>query len=120
MKRIAVIDDKNEITEALYELFTNFDYDVHAFKSAEELLGVISNCKPDLIICDVMMPGIDAFELFIQLKENKDTTSIPFLILSADANKHQQTKSREMGIYDYITKPYDSMELLDKVRKYIG
>ncbi|MGD8778437.1 MAG: response regulator [Ignavibacteria bacterium] len=120
MKKIAVVDDKNEIVEALDELFSNFDYQVDGFRSAEDLLKVISNSKPDLIICDVMMPGKDAFELFSELKQGDDTKHIPFFILSADANKSQRIKSIEMGICEYITKPYDSFELLDKVREYIG
>ncbi len=120
MKKIAVIDDKSEIIEALEELFTNFNYRVDGFKSAEDLLKVIHNSKPDLIICDVMMPGLDAFQLYSELKDSDDTKNIPFLILSANANKDQKIKSKELGISDYITKPYDSIKLLEKVRNYIG
>jgi CRP-like cAMP-binding protein/CheY-like chemotaxis protein len=71
--------------------------------------------KPDLIICDIMMPELDGYGVLHMLSKNQETASIPFIFLTAKAEKADHRKGMSMGADDYLTKPFDDMELLSAV-----
>jgi CRP-like cAMP-binding protein/CheY-like chemotaxis protein len=71
--------------------------------------------KPDLIICDIMMPVLDGYGVLHLLSKNKETANIPFIFLSAKAERSDFRKGMEMGADDYVTKPFDDIELLNAI-----
>jgi len=72
---------------------------------------------PDLILCDIMMPEMDGYEVLYLLSKNPETTSLPFIFLTAKAEKTDFRKGMNMGADDYITKPYEEMELLGAIER---
>src|SRR5690606_19326999 len=71
--------------------------------------------KPDLIVCDIMMPELDGYEVLNILSKDEDTAAIPFIFLTAKAEKSDFRKGMTLGADDYLTKPYDDVELLNAI-----
>lgn len=71
--------------------------------------------KPDLIVCDIMMPELDGYGVLHLLRKNEDTQSIPFIFLTAKTERTDLRKGMEMGADDYITKPFEDIELLNAI-----
>lgn len=104
--KILVVDDNTEMLALLQESFSK-DFNVIVAQNAEQALEMVKNETPSLIITDVMMPGMDGFELTRQLKQNKYTMSIPVIILSAKNASQEQITGFDAGADAYIGKPFD-------------
>lgn len=104
--KILVIDDNVEVLMLLQEAFSN-EFRVVVAQNAEQALEEIKNDMPILIITDVMMPGIDGFELTRRLKQNKHTMSIPIVILSAKNSSQEKIIGLDVGADAYIDKPFN-------------
>lgn len=115
MKKILVIEDNNEVRENIAEILELSDYKV--FTAENGKIGVELALKelPDLIICDIMMPVLDGYGVLHLLNKHIETYGIPFIFLTAKAEKTDLRKGMEMGADDYITKPFDSIELLNAI-----
>lgn len=112
MKTILVIDDNNEIRENTAEILALAGYHVHAAENGKKGVELAIKEKPDLIVCDIMMPELDGYGVLHLLKMNPDTEQIPFIFLTAKTERLDFRKGMEMGADDYITKPFDDIELL--------
>ncbi len=88
-------------------------------QSGEEALQQIPEKQPDLILLDIMMPGMDGFEVCKKLKENPDTRETPIIFLTAKASDEDIVHGFESGAVDYVTKPFKSTELKARVRTHI-
>ena len=112
MKQILIIEDNKEVRENTAEILELASY--KALVAANGKIGVelAIRHKPDLIICDIMMPELDGYGVLHMLGRNPDTSSIPFIFLTAKIEKTDLRKGMEMGADDYITKPFDDVELL--------
>lgn len=115
MSRILIIEDDKEIIETLTELLTLEGYDVLSASSGREGIKFALKHHPDLIICDIMMPELDGYEVIKTLHQNKATFSIPFLFLTAKTAKSDLRLGMELGADDYITKPYDDNDILNAI-----
>jgi CheY-like chemotaxis protein len=115
MKTILLIEDNNEMRENTTEILELDNYKVIAAKNGKEGVELAQKNKIDLIICDVMMPVLDGYGVLHLLNKNPETASIPFIFLTAKAERSDLRKGMEMGADDYITKPFDDMELLNAV-----
>jgi len=115
MKSVLVIEDNKAVIENIEEILDMAGYKV--FTAANGLLGVDAAIKqsPDLIICDIMMPELDGYGVLHMLSKNSKTASIPFIFLTAKADRVDFRKGMEMGADDYITKPFEGVELLNAV-----
>jgi putative two-component system response regulator len=91
-------------------------YKVSQSKSGEDALKIIHRSLPDLILLDVMMPGLDGFETCRRLKEDKTTQNIPVLFVSARENLEDISKGFRVGGVDYITKPFQNEEVRERVK----
>jgi two-component system, OmpR family, alkaline phosphatase synthesis response regulator PhoP len=116
-KRILVVDDEPHIVNLIKfslpdEIYTTYE----AFSGLEAMEKVFTE-NPDLIILDLMMPGIDGFEVCKRLKENPNTCEIPIVILSAKTQLQSKIKGVSLGAEDYITKPFDPVELEARVKR---
>ncbi|MCG7857618.1 response regulator [Flavihumibacter sp.] len=115
MKRILIIDDHNEIRENIAEILTLGGY--HAFTAENGKKGVELALveKPDLVVCDIMMPELDGYGVLHLLRKNPETEHVPFIFLTAKVERSDFRKGMEMGADDFITKPFDDIELLNAI-----
>lgn len=114
-KTIAIIEDNNEIRENLCEILELSGYTTFEASNGIEGIKVIRNNTPDLILCDVMMPELDGFGVLRILNNDPSLMNIPFMFLTAKSEKEDFRKGMRLGADDYITKPYDDVELLDTI-----
>ncbi|MBP6618634.1 response regulator [Lacihabitans sp. CCS-44] len=115
MKRILLIEDNNEIRENTAEILELDGYEVITAENGKIGVELASNSKPDLIICDIMMPVLDGYSVLHLLSKNPETENIPFIFLTAKADRQDFRKGMEMGADDYITKPFDDVDLLNAI-----
>ncbi|MGF1485888.1 MAG: response regulator transcription factor [Prochloraceae cyanobacterium] len=115
MTKILVIEDELPVRENLVELLEAEDYETYGTENGS--IGAIwaYNNYPDLIICDVMMPEIDGYEVLSILQENPVTASIPFIFLTAKADKTDIRSGMNLGADDYLTKPFTRQEVLSAI-----
>jgi CheY-like chemotaxis protein len=108
---ILIVDD-DERNRKLLDVFTRADgYRTISSKNGAEALALAASCKPRLILLDLMMPGMDGFEVVRHLKENPVTQAIPVLIVSALDDIASQQRITAGGVDDFIRKPVDRWEL---------
>lgn len=115
MKKILIIEDNDEVRENTAEILELSNYKVVTAENGKTGVEKALHEKPDLIICDIMMPVLDGYGVFHLLSKHKETSSIPFIFLTAKSEKSDFRKGMEMGADDYITKPFDGIELLNAV-----
>nr|WP_117624837.1 response regulator [Sphingobacterium deserti] len=115
-KKILIIEDNFEIREGTAEVLSlTGDYEI--LTAADGKVGVdlaIKN-KPDLILCDIMMPELDGYGVLYMLSKNEVTAGIPFIFMTAKSERADLRKAMEMGADDYLTKPFDDIELLNAI-----
>ncbi len=114
-KKIVLIEDNAAVRENIEEILQLAAYEVHSAPNGKKGVDIVLNEKPDLIICDIMMPELDGYGVLHMLSKNPKTSSIPFIFLTAKADRTDFRKGMEMGADDYITKPFDDIELLNAV-----
>lgn len=115
MKKILVIEDNEDVRENLEEILELADYEVETAENGKTGVEKAQAYLPDLILCDVMMPVLDGFGVLRILGRKPETADIPFVFLTAKAEKSDFRKGMNLGADDYITKPFDDVELLDAV-----
>jgi DNA-binding response OmpR family regulator len=116
LTKILVIEDEAPTRDKIVTVLKYEDYEVIDAPNGRE--GVISarENRPDLIICDVLMPDMNGYGALAALRDDPDTSVIPVIFLTAAASRADMRKGMEMGADDYITKPYTVEELLAAVR----
>ncbi|GAB4414124.1 MAG: hypothetical protein OHK0039_21700 [Bacteroidia bacterium] len=115
MKKILLIEDNPDMRDNTSEILELADYSVLTASNGKEGVALAKTEKPDLIICDIMMPELDGFGVLRMLDKNPETAAIPFIFLTAKAEKSDFRKGMNLGADDYITKPFDDVELLDAI-----
>lgn len=115
MKTILVIEDNEDIRENVAEILTLSDYKVLTAANGKEGIEVAQKHVPDLIICDIMMPGVDGYGVLHILHKDPTTQNIPFIFLTAKSERSDFRAAMEMGADDYITKPFAGNELLNAI-----
>ncbi len=114
-RRIIVIEDNKDVRENLVEILTLANYDVLEAENGKRGVEMIISQKPDLILCDIMMPELDGFGVLHILNSNPEVNKIPFIFLTAKSEKEDLRKGMGLGADDYITKPFDDAELLQVI-----
>ncbi len=117
MKRILVVDDEIGALTLIGIMLERGGFEVLKAKDAEQALSVLELETPDLIILDVMMPGMDGIELCRLLRERPDTADLPILILSARGDAKSVMDGMDAGASDYLPKPILHHDLVAKVRR---
>ncbi|MFZ0452586.1 MAG: response regulator [Ignavibacteriaceae bacterium] len=115
MKKILVIEDDLPIQQVIIDILENEGYKIFSAGNGELGLSLAKEVNPDLIICDVMMPVMDGYEVISGLIKDKETSKIPFIFLSAKVEKDNIIHGFELGADDYLTKPFKIVELLNAV-----
>ncbi len=115
-KTIFAIDDEEDILEIIKVNLTGSDYAVQTFTSAEGALDAMKKNLPDLIILDIMMSGMDGYEMCRHIRSVPEYRSLPIIFLSAKSEEFDRVLGLELGGDDYITKPFGVKELLSRVK----
>jgi len=115
MKTILLIEDNKDVRENTAEILELSNYRVLTAENGKKGVALATKEKPDLIICDIMMPVLDGYGALHLLSKNKETANIPFIFLTAKTERRDLRKGMEMGADDYITKPFDDVELLSAI-----
>ena len=116
---VLMVDDTPANLGVLYELLSEAGYDVLVAEDGESALERAAYARPDLILLDVMMPGIDGFETCRRLKERPDTRDIPVIFMSALSDTVDKVKGLRLGAVDYVTKPFQHEEVLARVHTHL-
>ncbi len=114
-KKILLIEDNDEIRENTGEILSIAGYDVITAENGKVGVDMANKHIPDLIICDIMMPELDGYGVLHVLSKHPETARIPFIFLSAKAERTDVRKGMDLGADDYLTKPFDDTELLNAV-----
>lgn len=117
MKHILLVEDNDEIRENTAEILELAGYKVYAAPNGKAGIELAINHLPDLIVCDVMMPVLDGYGMLHLLQKNQELNRIPFIFLTAKAERTDLRKGMEMGADDYITKPFSDIELLTAIER---
>ena len=118
-KTIMIVDDEHIINKAIEDIFKPEGYNVIKAESGLEALEKSKKIIPDLILLDIMMPGMDGWDTCAKIKANKKTEKIPIVFLTAKIDPI----SRSMGMLaskDYITKPFQYKDIVSRVKNIIG
>lgn len=116
---ILIIDDTPDNIKVLYQFLVGVGFEVLIAEDGEEGIQVTKNAHPDLILLDVMMPGINGFEVCQILKEDKATCEIPIIFITALSQTSDKIKGFELGAADYVTKPFQQKEVLARITAHL-
>ncbi|HID57186.1 TPA: response regulator, partial [Candidatus Poribacteria bacterium] len=115
-KLIAIVDDEPDILELIRYHLEKERFEVREFRDGEGLLSFIETTLPDLVILDLMLPGIDGLEVCRVLKGDKRTSSVPIIMLTAKGSEIDKVVGLELGADDYVVKPFSPRELVARVK----
>jgi len=115
MKSVLIIEDHDDIREGTAEILEMAGYEVYAAPEGKSGVELALKHRPDIILCDIMMPNLDGYGVLFLLGKHAETASIPFIFLTAKSERADMRKAMEMGADDYLTKPFDDMELLNAI-----
>lgn len=115
MKVVLFIEDNLEILDNVTELLELNNYKVVSAINGVEGISVASEVKPDIILCDIMMPELNGYEVLKVLKNNPSTAKIPFIYVTASAEKSEIKIGLDLGADGYIRKPFESDELINTI-----
>jgi len=113
--KILLIEDNQEVRENTAEILELADYDILTAENGKIGVELAKKHLPDLIICDIMMPELDGYGVLHVLSKIATTATIPFIFLTAKAEKNDFRKGMKMGADDYLTKPFEETELLESI-----
>jgi CheY-like chemotaxis protein len=117
LKKIFLVDD-DEIYLSMLETLLKDKYELIAAKSGKEALeNLIKGVIPNLILLDILMPDLDGWETFNRLRAISFLQDVPIVFLTSVVESNEVKRAEEMGAADYITKPYDKDDLLDRIEK---
>jgi len=118
MPRVLVVDDDPQVVRLLRVNLELEGYDVVSAADGQQALDAVDAESPDLVVCDVMMPGMDGVEVVRRLRADKKT--VPVVMLSAKAMRSDMKAGLDAGANEYVTKPFDPAELIEVVDRLLG
>lgn len=116
-QRILVVDDDEHIRKSLAQYLEMEDFDVDVASSGPEALNRAGRQAPDLVLLDIMMPGMDGFEVVEKLRQESATRQVPIILLTARGQDTDVIKGYQLGVSSYLTKPFNLDELVDTIRE---
>lgn len=109
---ILVVEDNIDLNMAICEILESYNFIAHSAKDGYDALAWLKANKPDMILCDIMMPGMDGYTLLKHTRADTELRTLPFIFLTARTSVADQRLAKEIGIEDYLTKPVDSNDLI--------
>ena len=120
MAMILIVDDDPDIGELLSVRLKANGYDAEVASDAIQAVGKAYELKPDLVLLDYMLPGGDGIAVFEKLKTSEFTKDTPVIFITAHATENIREQALGMGATDFITKPFNATELIEKIKKALG
>ena len=120
MKKILIVDDEKDIVETLSFMLKAKGFECISAYDGETGLSLAKTQQPDLVILDVMMPKINGYKICRLLKFDNKYKDIPIIMVTARSQAEDKLIGEETGADEYITKPFEFSEILDKINKYLG
>lgn len=117
-KKVLIVDDDPDILEALKLTFEMDGYETHTITKGEETYEQVEQFKPDIIVLDVLLSGKDGRTICKNLKNDKNTSTTPIIMISAHPDADKSTK--EVGADDFLAKPFDTHVLISKVAELLA
>lgn len=114
-KKVLIIEDNDDIRESTAEVLDLAGYETFTAKHGKLGVEMALNHLPDVILCDIMMPELDGYGVLYLLNKNQKTANIPFIFITAKTERADMRKGMEMGADDYLTKPFDDIELFKAI-----
>ncbi|MEW8046080.1 MAG: response regulator, partial [Candidatus Thiodiazotropha sp.] len=114
--RILAVDDEPAVGEMLRFILEQDGFQADFVENATQAINQIRKAKPDLILLDWMLPGMSGLELAGRLKKDRETASIPIIMLTAKGEEDDKVRGLDIGAEDYVTKPFSARELLARIR----
>ncbi len=115
-KRILLVEDEQSLAKLVKQRLEKEGFEVEVTSDGEEALNLSSSFAPDLIILDIMLPGIGGYEVCSRLRTTKITKNTPIIMFTARGGDMDKAMGFQCGANDYIVKPYDPKILLEKIR----
>ena len=119
-RKILVIDDQRFVTRLLSHILEGAGYDVLIANSGQEALLLLRDDVPALVICDIMMPNADGFEVISNIRADARLKLVPIVVLTARSQHSDIEAARQAGANEYLTKPFSSQQVLECVRRYLS
>ncbi|MBD3245835.1 MAG: response regulator [Candidatus Omnitrophica bacterium] len=120
-RKVLVVDDEPHLLKITkLNLERTGKYEVRTLSDSTQTLAEVSSFQPDVILLDILMPDLDGFELCRQLKAGSATKNIPVIALSALDTDHDRQKMAELGAADFLIKPIEKQDLIDKIEGVLG
>lgn len=119
-KKILIIDDDLRLDKMLVFMFEGLGFKTEFADSGSHGLELLTHFKPDAIILDLMMPGMDGFEVCERIKKDTTLQDIPVMVLTALPSSVHKERAFSLGACAYIEKPFVSAKLIDKIKEVIG
>ena len=115
-KKILIIDDTELMVQMIADILAGEGYDVVSANNGTDGIRMEMTHKPDLVLLDVIMPGLDGFEVCRLLRQDESNNLMPIIMLTAQGNEDDKLTGLELGADDYITKPFNPRELVSRVK----
>jgi DNA-binding response OmpR family regulator len=114
--KILIVDDEPDISDLLQLSLSNQPYDFVVAYNGQQAIEATLKERPDLILLDIMMPDMDGYEVVERLKQSTTSSNIPVIMISAKTAVEDKVRGMELGIDDYISKPFDKREVNARIR----
>ena len=118
-KRILVVEDQEDNRQIIRDMLSATDYEITEAESGEQALEAVAKQRPDLILMDIQLPGIDGYEATRRIKADPALRSITIIAVTSYALSGEEQKARAAGCDEYVPKPYSPRQLLAKIRQYL-
>ena len=119
MKTVLIIEDNQDIRENTAEILELLGLTVISADNGSRGISMAIDSRPDIILCDIMMPDLDGYEVIKQLKGNPVTAPIPFIYVTASGEKNEVKLAMDLGANGYVRKPFDAKELTQAIDKFL-
>ena len=119
-RSVLVVDDEPNIVLSLQFLMKQAGFEVRVARDGEEALNAVADAPPDLVLLDVMMPKRDGYEVCQMIRANPAWQDIRIIMLTAKGREIEREKGIALGADDYITKPFSTREVVDRVKQVLG
>ena len=116
MPKVLVVDDEPNIVLSLEFLMQRAGFEVVTAEDGEQALAIVADQAPDLVLLDISLPGISGFDVLEQLRADQAHARLPIVMLTAHGREVEREKGLALGADDYITKPFSTQALVDKVK----
>jgi putative two-component system response regulator len=114
--KILIVDDDQRNRKLMVVQLESLGHEIHVAANGDEALDLIQDIDPDLVLLDVMMPGIDGYQVLEKIKGNRETMDLPVIMITALSDTQSRVKAYDLGADDFISKPPDRTEMMVRVR----